>query len=70
MLERVDGARASSVVILLVAMVLVAGVLVEAARIETAGPRLARRLAGAVFVCYGILGTGYLLVRERSAAGS
>lgn len=65
MFERLDGERASSVAILLVAIVLVGGVLLEAARIEPAAPRIAGRLAGVVFVGYAVVGTGFLLFRDR-----
>lgn len=68
MFEGLDGERASSFVVLLVAVVLVAGLLLEYARITPDAARIGASVAGSIFVGYAACATAYLLL--RTDAGS
>jgi hypothetical protein len=64
MFEGLDGERVSSAVVLLVSLVLVAGLLLEAADVDPDAARVGATVAGAIFVCYAVCASVYLLVRD------
>ena len=64
MFESLDVGRASSVVVLLVAVVFVAGLLLEYARLAPNASRIGASVAGSIFVGYAACATVYLLLRS------
>ena len=64
---RLDGERASSYVICLVAVVLVAGLFLESVRGDPGAARTGRVLAGGIFVAYAAGATVYRLFRDYAA---
>lgn len=71
MLERLNGERLSSFVILLVAVALVAGLLLESTRTVAGATRIAAIVGGLLIVLYGAGVTLYLVLRgDRDRAGS
>ena len=58
MFERLDGERATSYVILLVAVAVVAGVLLDAGHVGAS-------VAGSLFAAYAVAATIYLLLRDE-----
>lgn len=70
MLERLNGERLSSFVILLVAVALVAGLLLESTRTVAGATRIAAIVGGLLIVLYGAGVTLYLVLRgDRDRAG-
>jgi len=63
MFEGVDAERASSIVVLLLALVLVAGILAESTEIHPDGQTLAAGAAGLLIILYALFGTVYMLFR-------
>ena len=68
MFESLDVGRASSYVVLLVAVVLIAGLLLEYARITPNASRIGASVAGSIFVGYAVCATVYLLLRTDAGA--
>lgn len=66
----IDGERASSAVIALVALVLVAGLLLESTNVDPDAARTAASVAGGVYVCYAAGATAYLLGRDFAGTGA
>ena len=64
MLERLNGERLSSFVVLLVAVALVAGLLLEYTRTVADATRVAAVAGGGLIVLYGAGVTLYLVLRE------
>lgn len=61
MFEDLDGERASSAVVAVVALLLLAGLVLESTSVAPGAGRLAATVGGAVYVCYAAGATGYLL---------
>ena len=70
MVAAIDGERASSAVIALVALCLVTGLLLESASVNPDAGRTAASVAGGVYVCYAVGATAYLLGRDRPGTGA
>ena len=70
MYERLDGERASSYLISLVAAVLVAGLLLEYSRVDPDAASSGAAIAGGIYVAYAAGATVYLLTRDRSGTAA
>lgn len=66
MYGRLDGERASSYLIAVVAVVLVAGLLLEYSRVDPDAASTGAAVAGGVYVAYAAGATVYLLSRDHA----